>query len=185
MVPFYFTILSSWVLFITTLAATAGAIGQRAPRVYDKRFMGVKITALLIVLLYFRGNIFGSSARYYTFVHNHLLVAALGTGLCVLGVALAIWARLRFTADLKNTKDFAFVLSGPYKYVRYPVYSGVLIAMAGSALVGAIPWILIFAATASYIVYRTALEERVYLEAFPNAYPNYQKQTKMLLPFVV
>lgn len=185
MVTLYFLILASWVLFLTVLAFTAPAIYKTTDRIKDPRHMGYRISAVLIVLLYFRGEIFGSSATYISFINDHIAVALFGTALVVAGVALAVWARWHHTMVVQKGEDPILVRSGPYAYVRFPMYAGVLVAMTGSAIVGGLPWFLIATAVAVYIVWRTRLEEKAYIQAFPKLYPAYQKQTKLLVPFVV
>lgn len=185
MVTLYFIILASWILFLIVLAFTAPAIYKTSERIKDPRNMGYIISAVLVVLLYFRGSIFGSSAKYLVFVNGHIAVALFGTALVLAGVALAVWARWHHKKMAVQGVDATVIRSGPYAYVRFPMYAGVLVAMAGSAIVGGLPWLLIAAAVATYIVWRTRLEEKAYVQAFPKLYPVYQKQTKMLVPFVV
>ena len=75
--------------------------------------------------------------------------------------------------------------SGPYAYVRHPIYTGVLLAMLGSALVSGPAWALILIVAASYFVYAALQEEKIMLKEFPDTYPLYRKRTKMLIPFIL
>ena len=64
---------------------------------------------------------------------------AVGLGLVVLGLGFATWARVylgrNWSAAVTLKRDHELVRSGPYRSVRNPIYTGILIALAGSARV--------------------------------------------------
>jgi protein-S-isoprenylcysteine O-methyltransferase Ste14 len=76
------------------------------------------------------------------------------------------------------------VTTGPYKRVRHPIYSGILLAMVGTAVAISWYWLIAFALIAPYFVYSAFVEERHMLGLFPAAYPEYKQSTKMLVPFL-
>jgi protein-S-isoprenylcysteine O-methyltransferase Ste14 len=76
------------------------------------------------------------------------------------------------------------VETGPYRTVRHPIYTGVILALAGSALAMTVLGLLVVAVIAGYFVYSAVREERYLTGLFPEAYPVYQHSTKMLVPFV-
>jgi protein-S-isoprenylcysteine O-methyltransferase Ste14 len=77
------------------------------------------------------------------------------------------------------------VTSGPYRFVRHPIYSGLLLGVLGTALVTNLIGLIIFAVLAGYFYYSAAVEEKNLTAAFPTAYPAYQARTKMLIPLVL
>ena len=77
------------------------------------------------------------------------------------------------------------VTTGPYAYVRHPIYTGILLAFMGSTLVQWFPGILLLVAFFAYFVYAAKVEERSMMRQFPNEYAAYIKRTKMLVPFLV
>ena len=77
------------------------------------------------------------------------------------------------------------VTSGPYRFVRHPIYSGILLAILGSALATTLYWLIAFVALGIYFVYSARVEERLMTCSFPSAYPSYKAHTKMLIPFVL
>jgi protein-S-isoprenylcysteine O-methyltransferase Ste14 len=115
-------------------------------------------------------------------------VLLLGTILCGSGITLAIWARWHlgrnwnFAPSIQENHEL--VTSGPYRYVRHPIYTGMMIAFLGSALVGGPGWLIAFAAASLMFVARIHTEEQFMMEIFPGQYPEYKKRTKALLPFV-
>ena len=76
------------------------------------------------------------------------------------------------------------VITGPYRVVRHPIYSGILLAMLGSALVVGTPWLIAFVFVGAYLAYCAKTEEQLMMQQFPNEYTRYKRKTKMLIPFV-
>ena len=76
------------------------------------------------------------------------------------------------------------VTSGPYRLVRHPIYSGILLASIGTAV--ALSWFLLTAVALAgiYFVYSATNGERYMTEQFPDAYPVYKRSTKMLVPYI-
>ncbi len=82
------------------------------------------------------------------------------------------------------------ITSGPYAYIRHPIYTGILFALCGTILAElAIPaiaffwiigWILIFI----NFYYSAKKEEKNLTKEFPKQYLEYKKHTKMLIPFI-
>jgi len=114
--------------------------------------------------------------------------AGLGLFLFALGLGFAIWARLNIGRNwgtpMSKKEEPELVTSGPYRLVRHPIYSGILVAGTGTAV--ALSWVgLIAVALAGvYFVYSATVEERYLTEQFPDTYPMYKRSTKMLVPLI-
>src|ERR1035441_6655224 len=63
----------------------------------------------------------------------------LGVAITVLGFALTFWARAilggNWSGVVTIKVNHELIRTGPYRFVRHPIYTGILLAMAGSALV--------------------------------------------------
>ena len=72
------------------------------------------------------------------FVPIALWLASLGAALTFAGLAFAIWARFiiagNWSSYVELKRDHELIVAGPYRYVRHPIYTGLLLAFAGSAL---------------------------------------------------
>jgi protein-S-isoprenylcysteine O-methyltransferase Ste14 len=116
-------------------------------------------------------------------------VQILGLVLIVAGLGTAVWARIylgrNWGMPMTAKEQPELVTSGPYRFVRHPIYSGLLLATLGSALAATLFWLFILAALGSYFIYSARVEERLMTTAFPQAYPAYKAKSKMLIPFVV
>ncbi len=99
------------------------------------------------------------------------------------GLAFTLWALLNLGRSLSIVAQARqLVRSGPYAWVRHPVYTGELVAVLGIVLVapsvaGVAAWVVLIALQ----TYRTVHEERVLAEAFPQ-YAEYRNSTPRLLP---
>jgi protein-S-isoprenylcysteine O-methyltransferase Ste14 len=119
--------------------------------------------------------------------------ASMGAGvagvlICLLGIALAVWARRHLGRNwgmpMSIKVDPELVTSGPYAHIRHPIYTGVLLAMLGSAVVGDVWWLIFFVAFGIYFVISAKTEEKRLVQQMPNQYPDYMRKTKMIVPFV-
>jgi protein-S-isoprenylcysteine O-methyltransferase Ste14 len=112
----------------------------------------------------------------------------LGVILCAAGMAFLVWARQNLGGNWSQTvsikKGHELVTSGPYRYVRHPMYTGGFIACIGSAIVGGGPWIILLVILGPIFLWRVGAEDRLMAQQFPNEYPQYKKRTKALIPFV-
>lgn len=109
-----------------------------------------------------------------------------GALLTVIGIAFAIWARYHLGRNwgLYPKEDHVLVTSGPYAYVRHPIYAGAVLALFGSALTGSIVAVVLFMASVIFCLRRIDKEERTMLGLFPGQYPSYQAHTRQFIPFV-
>jgi protein-S-isoprenylcysteine O-methyltransferase Ste14 len=111
-----------------------------------------------------------------------------GATLLLSGLGVAVWARIHIGRNwgMPMTEKDApeLVTSGPYRLVRHPIYSGLLLAVLGTSLVINIDLLIAFGVMVAYFVYSALVEERLLTTSFPTAYPSYRARTKMLIPFV-
>jgi protein-S-isoprenylcysteine O-methyltransferase Ste14 len=121
-------------------------------------------------------------------VHSPVL-QAVGVVLFLAGVGLAVWARIylgrNWGMPMTRKDEPELVTSGPYRFVRHPIYSGLLLAVLGTVLATNIAALIALVLLGAYFVYSATVEERVLSTSLPAAYPAYQARTKMVIPFVL
>ncbi len=145
------------------------------------------IVAVAVVALAVAGKFFGSPQK--PAVPGNLLAAALGDAFVALGLGFSVWARVHLGRNWSNRPALKvgheLVISGPYVFVRHPIYTGVITAVWGSVLVaGGGPWLIIAIIFTYIFMRRIPVEERIMAETFPEKYPEYKKRTKALVPFI-
>lgn len=119
---------------------------------------------------------------------QNVFVAGVAIILAVAGIGLAIWARWHLGANwssqpaIKEGHDL--ITSGPYSFIRHPIYTGLLLAFVGTALVNGTVWSVVLIIFAVSLVLRVRTEERLMTQQFPAQYAEYKKKTKALIPFV-
>lgn len=110
-----------------------------------------------------------------------------GLGITIIGAFFAIWARFslgtNWSGRITLKEDHTLIATGPYAFVRHPIYSGMLLAFSGTAvfegtLRGLLGVILILA---TYIL-KIRREEMLMTQRFPEDYPAYRRRVKALIP---
>jgi protein-S-isoprenylcysteine O-methyltransferase Ste14 len=141
---------------------------------------GATAVAALVLVRVFRG---GSLV-----VHSPVL-AAIGAVVFASGLALAVWARFHLGRNwgmpMTQRAEPELVTSGPYRFVRHPIYSGLLLGLLGTALATDLLGLLVAVVLTVYFYYSASVEEKNLTATFPTAYPAYRTATKMLIPFVL
>lgn len=159
------------------VAATRAKHGTRSGRV---RLPGLTVIVLIVVARLFRTR--GLA------VHSPVL-HVVGVILLVAGLGLAVWARIylghNWGMPMTRMDEPELVTSGPYRFVRHPIYSGLLLGILGTALAIKLYFLIALAVLGVYFIYSARVEERMLAESFPTTYPGYRARTKMLIPFVL
>jgi len=172
-------VFSIWAVFwIYWLVAAVGA--KQSIRTSRCRPPGlVLIVGLVLIRLFHTGTLA---------VHSPILKVA-GLILFACGLALAISARIylgrNWGMPMTQRAEPELVTSGPYRFVRHPIYSGLLLALLGTALATNLYFLIVLVLVGAYFVYSATVEERTMITSFPAAYPSYREHTKMLIPFVL
>jgi protein-S-isoprenylcysteine O-methyltransferase Ste14 len=122
------------------------------------------------------------------FVPSGPELPALGTLLVLLGLLFAAWARWHLGRNWSGTvtvkQGHTLIRTGPYRYVRHPIYTGMLTALAGTALAfGAAYGFIATALILLGFVLRIQLEEARMRDTFPE-YADYCRHTARLIPGV-
>jgi len=112
-----------------------------------------------------------------------------GVVLIVAGLAFAVWARRRLGRNWSGTvqvkQDHQLIRDGPYRFVRHPIYTGILMAFLGSAIVVGHWWGLLAVLIAFGSFWRKlTVEERFMRETFGSMYEEYRARTAALIPYL-
>lgn len=160
------------------------AFSMKKGRVRWPRELGARAVIVVLVVVF----VHSGALRWGRGPHPGPWLA--GTGLVLLagGLGFAVWARVHIGRNwggpMTQKYEPELVTSGPYHFVRHPIYSGILVAGVGTAVALTWLWFFAVALAGAYFIYAATVEERDMTEQFPDAYPAYKCSTKMLVPFV-
>jgi protein-S-isoprenylcysteine O-methyltransferase Ste14 len=174
-------IVVAWIIFWVYWLVSA--FGVKKGTAGGGRRISVGGLTLLPVLLLIRVFRAGSLA-----VHS-LILGGIGAVLFASGIALAIWARVHLGRNwgmpMTEKAEPELVTSGPYRLVRHPIYSGLALALLGTALATDLTGLIMVGILGGFFYYSATVEEKNLTATFPTAYPAYRTVTKMLIPFVL
>lgn len=175
-----------WIVFIVYWIV--GAIKTQATREQESfvsRYLVLLIEIVGYLLVFNRSAGIGFLGR--RFIPRALLGAIAGTALTWMGIGLAIWARYHlaeyWSARVTIKEDHQLIRTGPYMHLRHPIYTGLILATIGSALVIG-QWRCVFGVclvVAGYCL-KAKTEESMLTQQFGEAFREHQKHTGFLLP---
>jgi protein-S-isoprenylcysteine O-methyltransferase Ste14 len=171
-----------WVAFwVYWLVASTGV---KAGQARWTRFAGIRVGVILVVLLLLRVGAF----KGHVATDNPWL-QGVGLAVFLLGLALAIWARVylgrNWGMPMSQKVDPELVTAGPYRRIRHPIYSGIILAMIGTTIAVSLYWLIAVVVIGAYFLYSAIVEERSMARLFPDSYPEYKRSTKMLIPYII
>lgn len=176
----------SWISYWLAAAGNVKATAWREPLV--SRLLHIVPLTLAAVLL------FPARAPIPALGERFLSVGTwpfwLGAVLTLAGLLFTVWARVHlgtnWSATITVRQDHKLVTNGPYRFVRHPIYSGLLVAFVGSALARA-EWRGVLAAFLVFCALwrKLRIEEQRMREQFGSAYEEYASRVVALIPYVV
>jgi len=190
MTIFQWIIPALWLLFLVYWAVSAiGAKRSLDTSAWWKQSLlrgGIVVLTLAAIHFAGAGHALRAAQAYQA---RSVLLGAIGALLVLLGVGLAIFARVylgrNWGMPMSRKAEPELVTRGPYAFVRHPIYTGIILAMLGSAIGESIIWALPLVLFAPYFIYSARREEELMREQFPAQYPDYMRRTKMIVPFVL
>jgi len=133
--------------------------------------------------------ILGVSILYLLFSGNFFSLSPIVIAAQVLAVALSVWARRSFQSGQfsihEEPADGAMLQTGPYHYIRHPMYAAALL-LIWSSVFGHLSLITVSIGlvVTAVIAIRIVTEDRFLRLQFPG-YSEYANTTKRVIPFLI
>src|SRR5215472_8109523 len=149
-----------------------------------------RLLTLVVVVVAFN-LLFGDLMRLRLlrarFVVDEPWIASMGIAVTWVGVAIAVWARycigVYWSARVTLKEGHQLIRSGPYAYVRHPIYTGMLVACIGTALVvGEWRGVLAIGLLLAGHSRKAMREESMLTREFGEQYTSYRQSTGFLFP---
>jgi len=125
----------------------------------------------------------------YELIPRTLAKALTGLAVTWAGVAFAIWARKtladNWSAQPSLKQNHELIVQGPFKIVRHPIYTGIIIAVLGTAIMGGqVRGFIALAIVFFALWHKSRFEEELMRKQFPEQYEAYAQGVKKLIPWV-
>jgi len=145
----------------------------------------ILVMAAAFILLYSNDPRFGVLDR--RFITQTNMIFAVGSVLTWAGVTFAIWARYHigryWSATVALRADHQLIRTGPYARIRHPIYTGMLLAVAGSALaIGRYRALVALAIVLLGFIWKSKKEEALLAAQFGPAFEEHRRRTGFFLP---
>ena len=176
---------SAWVLLVAIWII--GALGtKRTAQSESMRGRAGHMLMMMLAAWLFFSDLVPRLLRQ-RFLPETPLVFATGAFLTWLGLGFAIWARLilgrNWSGSVGVKQGHSLVVAGPYRLVRHPIYSGVLLAMTGTALgTGEIRCLLAVPVAFTALWIKSRHEEGFMRIQFGAEYERYQSRVRAIVP---
>jgi len=137
------------------------------------------------LLLYEKESVLGLLNR--RFVPPADWIFALGSALSFLGVGFAIWARYHigkyWSSTVSLREGHELIRTGPYARIRHPIYTGMLLAVFGTALaVGRYRALFAFVIVLLGFIWKSKREEALLAGQFGAKFEEHRRHTGFFLP---
>ena len=179
-------IFGSWLLFLAYWFFAA--LGAKRPAKKEnpgERFMHIAFLAVGFFMFY--GELFRIGVLNRRFLPDELWIAWAGAVITLLGVLFAIWARFtigkEWSAEVQIKEGHQLICNGPYAHIRHPIYTGILLALCGTAIaIGEYRAILGVALFLFGFIRKAKKEERLLAGEFGPAFDEHRRRTGFFLP---
>ena len=187
--PAYLLFALIWIVFysywLISAYRTRSPVKRRQSR-YSFLLYGVIWVAIWVVLM----NVFLPGLIAERIVPEGIGFTALGLLVTVAGLAFAVWARVHLGKNWSGMpvirKEHTLTRTGPYRFVRHPIYSGITLGLFGTAI--GLGYLIVFACVILIFVLfviKSRMEEKFLEDEFGDAYAQYRREVKALIPYVL
>jgi protein-S-isoprenylcysteine O-methyltransferase Ste14 len=154
----------------------------------SSRLLQLSVIGVALMPFYLSGGRFGFFG--WRVLPRLLPVQYAGVLLLVGGLGFSIWARfalgLNWSGTVTVKEDHVLITRGPYRWVRHPIYTGMLVGLLGTAVVGGtFGSFFAFCMTTLALWVKLRTEEQFMVETFGEQYRAYRRRVKALIPLVL
>ncbi len=177
---------AAWIVFALYWLVASFSV----KRAQKREPLGARLVHVLFMMAGFI-LFYSSDPRFgplnHRLIHALPWVTSLGTALTVAGIAFAIWARYHigqyWSGSVTLREGHKLIRTGPYAHIRHPIYTGLLVALAGTVLVvGRYRALVALAMFLIGFVIKAKKEEALLTREFGPAFEEHKRLTGFFLP---
>ena len=176
-----------WILFVmfwVISAFSVKATQARQPWVGRLIYLWLGLVAALLLTLRIGGAQFNRSILPHT-----IAVGMLADVIIAIGLSIAIWARIvlggNWSSRVALKEGHELIQRGPYRAVRHPIYSGLLLMVLGTVLLAGRLVDFTALIISFFGLWMKLRQEELLLTKHLPGYAEYMTRTKALIPFVL
>ncbi|MEP7015122.1 MAG: isoprenylcysteine carboxylmethyltransferase family protein [Verrucomicrobiota bacterium] len=178
-----------WMIFAVVWLLAAISTKRTVYRESPAQRSRYVVPLLIGCVFIFRGHLFPYPLNVQVIPYTDAIALAAAI-LCIGGLGFCLWARATLGRNWSGTvtlkEDHELIVRGPYRFVRHPIYTG-LLAMFIATVIQSGHVAGIIGAAIVFVSFWIKLieEEQVMLKQFPDQYPSYQQRVKRIIPFIL
>ncbi len=176
-----------WIVFVLVWVISAFSVKatKRRQPLFGRLlylWLGLVVAVLLTV------GIFG--ARLSRSIVPHTVAIGILADISIaFGLSIAIWARIvlgsNWSSRVALKENHELIQRGPYRTVRHPIYSGVLLMVLGTVILAGRLVDLMALVLSFFGLWMKLRQEEVLLTEHLPGYAQYMTRTKALIPFIL
>jgi protein-S-isoprenylcysteine O-methyltransferase Ste14 len=176
-----------WIFIIVWVISSFSVKPTKERQDLGGRLFTYAFGIVLVLLLAGKIRWGGINVRIWPYEQPLIFLAYM---LTLAGLVTLIWARFSLGTNWSGLVTFRegheLIERGPYRFVRHPIYTGLLLMVAGTATaVGTFGGLLSVAICFLGHWWKLREEEKLLTRHFPDTYPHYKSRTKALIPFIL
>jgi protein-S-isoprenylcysteine O-methyltransferase Ste14 len=176
----------AWIIWVVWWVVAATRLNRMKKRESAGDFLLRWAILIGAFVLIFRSGWFNGVGNR-RFVPDDPQIRAAGAAITWIGLAFSIWARQHigryWSSSVSIRADHQLIRTGPYSRIRHPIYTGVLLGLAGTALAdGRYGMILGFLIAVAVLTWKALREENLLKSEFGPAFEEHKRATGFFLP---
>jgi len=176
----------AWLVFVLYWIFASRSVN----RIRKREPAGSRLTrwaAIVATLLLLNTDLGSAGFLGRRFIPWNPSLAWVGAALTLAGISFAIWARYHigryWSGSVALKVGHELVRTGPYAHIRHPIYTGILTALAGTALaIDRYGALLAFTVLLADLAWKSKKEEALLTQEFGPAFEEHRRHTGFFLP---
>lgn len=186
------TIGAIWIAFMIYWSISAVGVKPAIRKAGKDRWQRLSTHALLALGI-LTATLFIPTSQWFQAEHMYAehsrAMGLVGLAMVMPGIGFAVWARIHLGRNwgmpMARKAEPELVTSGPYALTRHPIYTGILLAMLGTAISESVVWLILLMVFGTYFFFSARREEEFMVQQFPDQYPTYKQRTNMFIPYLL
>jgi protein-S-isoprenylcysteine O-methyltransferase len=180
-----------WIIFMAFIYIPSLFFRAPVERMSSRYLQSSIILAVIVLILFIILARYGSGTLLLRVIPDSLLAGITGIVLTIAGLGFSAWARIhlgRYWSSMVMVRiGHRIIKTGPYRIVRNPMYTGLLIAFVGAAIaIGELVAFVALGIGIASIWVKIKAEEEILLEKFGEEYLQYKRDVRAaIIPWIV